>query len=75
MNTELQSEFVKIEVQTSDFSFLYLSRHQLMSLDCLNCVTIDQLTFSTALSMSLKDVDIFDVVFRAKNGPLLNTSD
>ena len=75
LDTQLESEFVQVEIKTSDFSVLYLSWHLLMSLDSLDGVTLDQLTFSRALSMSLKDIDRLDGVLDTEKSLLLNSLD
>jgi len=43
-----------------------------MSLDGLNGIALNQLRLSTALAMSLQNVDRLDVVLRSKNSFLLD---
>ena len=38
-----------------------------MSFDCLNSISVDQLTLGTWLTMSFQDVDVLYVVFWSKN--------
>ena len=45
-----------------------------MGLDSLNCISFDELTISAALSMSLENVDRFDIVLSSKNRLLLDGS-
>lgn len=46
-----------------------------MGLDSLDGVTLDQLTFSGALSVSLEDIDGLDGVLDSENSLLLNNFD
>jgi len=74
LNTELKSEFIKIEIKTSNFSVFNFSWHLLMSLNSLDGVTSDQLTFSWTLTMSLKNVNGFNWIFSSENCLLFNSS-
>lgn len=38
-----------------------------MGFDGLDCVSVDKLAFCAALSVSFKDIDIFDVVLRPED--------
>lgn len=62
LNAQLESEFMEVQIKTGDFGFFDVGGHQLVSLDCLDGISVDQLTFSAALSVGFEEVDIFDVV-------------
>lgn len=62
LDAELQSEFVKIEIQACDLGFGDIVRHVLMGFNGLNSVSSDELTFSAALSVGFKDIDGFDII-------------
>ena len=62
LDAELQSEFVKIEIQACDFGFGDIVRHVLMGFNGLDSVSSDELTFSAALSVGFKDIDGFDII-------------
>ena len=54
---------MEVQVETGNFGFLNGGGHQLVSLDCLDGIAMDKLTFSAGLTVGLEDIDVVDVVF------------
>jgi len=77
LDAELQSEFVEIEIQACNLGFDDIIGHILMGFNGLNGITSDELTLSAALTVSLEDIDRFDVILdlREESGLLFNSMD
>jgi hypothetical protein len=62
LNAHLETEFVQVEVNTSDLGILHHLGHTLGRSGGLNSVTINKHGFLGGLTVSLEDVDVLDGV-------------
>lgn len=58
----MESELIKIEVETSDFGIFYHSWHRLRGSESSQSISGDQFTLEGGLTMRLKNIDVFDWV-------------